>query len=126
MARHEEGHEVADLGALRLRQPGEARVRRPAEPESSELVGEPQALDPPERPEELDEPDPGRIRCAEQVRRRRARPRRPGGIEKRGDVPGVAPHRCAQGAHREATAREDVAEPGSELVVGWQHFSILP
>src|SRR5450759_4571778 len=61
VAGREEVDEVADLGALGLRQPGEARVRRPAEPESPELVGEPRALDPPERLEELDEGDPGGV-----------------------------------------------------------------
>ena len=61
MAGHEEVDEVADLGALGVRQPGKASVRRPAEPESPELVREPQRLDPPERLEELDEPDPGGV-----------------------------------------------------------------
>jgi hypothetical protein len=64
---HEEVDEVADLGALGLRQPGQMGVRRPAEPESSELLGEPRALDPPERLEELDERDPGRVRCLEEI-----------------------------------------------------------
>ena len=108
-------------GKLGLSQDRELTLGRAPEPKSPELVGEPRALDPPERLEELDERDPGHVRCAQKIGRSRARPRRPGGIEKRGNVPGVAAHRCAQGAHREATAREDVAEPGSELVVGWGH-----
>src|SRR5664280_3152253 len=80
---HEEVDEVADLGALGLRQPGQMGVRRPAEPESSELLGEPRALDPPERLEELDERDPGRIGCPQEIGRRRARPRRSGVIRER-------------------------------------------
>ena len=121
VACHEEVDEVPDLGALGVRQPGKVGVRRPAEPESPELVREPRALDPPERLEELYEPDPGRIRCPEEIGRRRARPRRPGGIEECGNVPGVAAQRSAEGAHREAAAGEDVAEPGSELGVVWRN-----
>src|SRR5450759_1555833 len=62
MASHEERDEVADFGVLRLREPVEASVRRPAEPEPPELAGEACPLDPPERLEELDERDPGRVR----------------------------------------------------------------
>jgi len=121
---HEEVDEVANLGALGLRQPGEASVRRPAKPKSPELVGEPRALDPPEGLEELDERDPGRIRCAQKIGRRRARPRRSGGIEERCHIPGITAQHGAQGAHREARAGKDVAKPGAELVVGW-HRVIL-
>jgi hypothetical protein len=126
MACHEEVDEVSGLGALGVRQPGEASVRRPAESELPELVREPGALDPPERLKELDEPDAGRIGCPQEIGRRRARPRRPARIEECGHVPGIAAQRRAEGAHREATARKDVAKPGSELVVGWGHCSILP
>jgi len=124
MACHEERHEVTDFGALGLRQPGEARVRRPTEPDSPELVGEPYWLDPPERVEELDKRDPGRIGCPEEIGRRWAGPRRPGGIEERSNVAGIAPERGAQGPHREPRASEDVAEPGPELILG-KHRLIL-
>lgn len=92
MASHEEGHEVADFGALGVREPGEAGIRHLSEPEPPELAGEACPLDPPERLEELDERDPGRVRCPEQIGRRRAGPRRPGWIEKRGDVSRVPTH----------------------------------
>jgi hypothetical protein len=124
VSRREERDEVTDLGALGVGQPGEAGIRRFAEPECGELIRKSRAWDPPKRLEELDEGDPGRIGCAEEIGRRRSRPRRPGGIEERGNVSGIAPQRSAQGAHRETRVFEDIAKPGTEDIVG-EHRSVL-
>jgi hypothetical protein len=61
VARRQEVDEVADLRALDIGEPGEARIRRGAESEPPELIGKPPWLDPPQCLEELDERDPGGI-----------------------------------------------------------------
>ena len=120
----EERDEGRNARSLGVGQGRELPVGRAAEPESPEFIGEPLWLDPPERLEELDERDPGRIGGAEQIGRRRTRPRWPGGVEERRDVSRVAPEGGTEGPHREARAGEDFSEPCPEFVVA-EHRLIL-
>ena len=74
MAAGEEGDVLGHAATLLLAQGRELALGRGPEPEPGELVGQARRLDPPECREELDERDPGRVRCPDKVGRRRARP----------------------------------------------------
>jgi hypothetical protein len=80
MTGHEEVDEVADLGALGVRQPGEAGVRRPAEPESASSSASLEGS----IPQRASRSSTNGIPVASDARSRSAgvgRPRRPGRIE---------------------------------------------
>jgi hypothetical protein len=60
-AGREKAGKVSDLAALRVTEAIEGTLARAADSEALELIGEPGAPDPPERLEQFDEGDAGRI-----------------------------------------------------------------
>jgi len=68
-ARGKEVGKVSDLPALGVTEAIELALRREADSERAQLIGESGALDPPERLEQLYEGDAGRIAGREQIGR---------------------------------------------------------